>query len=69
VDTPAANMLVTAEVSPSLHDRSTSIEAVGAPISSLHRSPDLMAQGFFEKIAGKPASSPQVLKSKLSVRR
>jgi len=53
VDTPAANGLATAEVSPSLHDPSTSIEAVGTPISSLHRGPNLMAQRFFEEIAGK----------------
>ena len=41
--TPAANRLATTEISPSLHDCSAPIKAVGAPISSLHRSPDLMA--------------------------
>jgi hypothetical protein len=41
VNAPATNRLATAEISPSLHDRSTSIKAVGTPISSLHRSPDL----------------------------
>jgi hypothetical protein len=30
------------------------IEAVGAPISSLHSSPDLMAQRFFKEITWKP---------------
>ena len=51
--TPPANRLATAEIGPSLHNRSTSIEAVGAPISSLHRRPDLMAQGFFDEVARK----------------
>jgi hypothetical protein len=49
----AANMLATAEVSPSLHDSSTSIKAVSPPIGSLHRRPDLMTQRLFKEIAGK----------------
>jgi hypothetical protein len=57
VDTPAANGLATAEVSPSLHDPSASIKAISTPISSLHRSPDLMAQRFFEEVARKTGSS------------
>ena len=48
----AANMLATAEVSPSLHDSSTSIKAVSPPIGSLHRRPDLMTQRLFKEIAG-----------------
>ena len=46
-------MLATTEIGPSLHNRSRSIEAVGAPISSLHRCPDQMAQGFFDEVARK----------------
>jgi hypothetical protein len=53
VDTPAANRLATTEISPSLHDCTSPIEAVGAPICSLHRRPDLMAQRFFEEITWK----------------
>ena len=45
--------LTTAKISPSLHNLSSPIEAVGASISSLHRSPDLMAQRFFEEVARK----------------
>ena len=45
-----ANTLATAEISPSLHDCTSPIKAVGAPISALHGSPDLMAQRFFEEI-------------------
>ena len=51
----AANMLATAEVSPSLHDSSTSIKAVSPPIGSLHRRPDLMTQRLFKEIAGESA--------------
>ena len=45
-DTPAANRLATAEIGPGLDYCPAPIEAVGSPISSLHRRPDLMAQRF-----------------------
>jgi hypothetical protein len=56
--TNIANTLAVTEIGPSLHDRSASIEAVGALVGSLYRSPDLMAQRLFEKIAGEPHIFP-----------
>ena len=50
-----ASRLAVTKIRPSLHDRSTSIEAVGAPIGSLHRSPDLMAQRLFEEVTREPS--------------
>jgi hypothetical protein len=38
-----SNTLAATEIGPNIHDRATSIEAVGAPVGSLHRSPNLMA--------------------------
>jgi hypothetical protein len=38
---------------PSPHNCTASIKAVSAPVSSLYRSPDLMAQRFFDEIACK----------------
>jgi hypothetical protein len=49
-----ASRLAVTKIRPSLHDRSTSIEAVSAPISSLHRSSDLMAQRLFKEVAREP---------------
>jgi hypothetical protein len=49
-----ANGLTTAKICPSLHNLSSSIEAVRPSIGSLDRSPDLMAQRFLKQIAGKP---------------
>jgi hypothetical protein len=55
-DPSAANRFATAEIGPSLHDRPSSVKAISTPIGSLHRSPDLMAQRFFEEIAGKTSN-------------
>ena len=48
--TNIADTLSVTEVGPGLHDRLTSIEAVGAPISSLNRGPDLMTERLFKEI-------------------
>ena len=60
----AANKLLpTAEKNGlSLHQGSTSIEAIRAAIGSLNRPPDPMAQQLLERSRRNPASSPDVLK-------